>query len=150
MSEKGIHQSKIVQEWIKSSKFDRVYCSSSERCKQTIGNSFDGIVYLDDLKEINYGDLNGYSFSKIVFPIDHRPTNGESILDVQQRMNNIITKILNEIPNSGSKILIVSHGRAIKYFFQTLNIQLDEIPPNASSIKLFFDFTSNKIVLTRI
>lgn len=76
------------------------------------------------LEKENYGDLaelaelgkvkkNPYTIEQII-DRDLKCNNGESMNDTKNRFEEKINKVINN--NSGKKIVIVSHGAAIKFY----------------------------------
>jgi len=121
---------------LKNKKIDIAYISSLIRTKQTLNyilKYHKGIpVKVDDrLIERDYGDLSGKSKEKYkrehpdLFPKYHRsydiaPPNGESMIEVEERVTEFINEIISSSQKDHKNILIIAHSNSIrpicKYF----------------------------------
>lgn len=124
LTQNGIDQAKKAKEWFEKNKiqFTHAYCSTSERASDTL-ELITTLSYkrLKGLKEMNFGKFDGESES-LNPPLDQYDTffsvygNGETRAQVQQRMNETITNIMEH--SDHESVLIVSHGGAIANFYR--------------------------------
>jgi broad specificity phosphatase PhoE len=120
LTPKGIEQAKLAARTLPKS-IKRFYVSSLGRAKQTAmilnGDLGLPVTYSDDLREVNFGVLNGKPFLEqyqkrhVALDYDWRPS-GENFDDVKTRMLRILAKIKQE--NKNGEALIVGHGGTIR------------------------------------
>ena len=128
----GQSDARIIQEasyQIDLNLFDKIYCSPSLRCIETIkliDNNFDGlnnIVYDRRLLERSMGLLEGLPkseskrkypelFLRGAFNVFRTPPQGECFESFQQRIQEIYNDLLNE--NRQRNILVCSHNQTLK------------------------------------
>lgn len=124
----GIEQAQRLGERIRDLDFQHVYCSSSERTRQTAEHAFARrslpITYLDSLREIHMGPWEGQLYAEIEAAEPdsfrhfwHEPhlfsvPGAESFFELQTRALNAIADIAAR--HSGETIALVSHGALIK------------------------------------
>lgn len=130
ITEKGYRQLKDLSERFKDIPIEAVYSSPLKRTMETAKavnkyHNFD-IIKNDGLMEINGGDFEGVLWCDLPkrFPEafdlwtkrhhDFKINNGESMVEVYDRMKKTITQIVAD--NKGKTIAIVSHGCAIRNF----------------------------------
>ncbi len=114
LSEQGIRQSVDLKKQIGDKKFDVVFCSDLKRAVDSAQLAFGGtvpIIARPELRECNYGDLNGAP-SRVVEPLQEmRITepfpNGESYRDVERRVAAFIQSVKREY--DGKQVAIVAH-----------------------------------------
>ncbi len=114
LSDLGKRQSVELKETIKGRHFDIVYTSDLKRAIESADIVFEeGIEKRQDkrLRECNYGDLNGAS-TKVVNAkaggcIDTAFLNGESLKDVEKRIREFLTRLLEN--HKGKKVAIMAH-----------------------------------------
>ena len=113
LSEKGIEQAKNLANVIKNDYFDVVFCSDLKRAVDSAKIDFNGrnidIISDSRLRECNYGELDGKDSSLVVYK-DHiyeKFENGESLIDVENRMKKFIMFLKEKYDNK--KIAIVAH-----------------------------------------
>lgn len=142
LNQQGIEEAEKLAKRLSVEKIDTIYASPLKRTVHTaqiVNENFNyEIHYRDCLKEINFGDWEGYTFEEIVKtypdlskqwldqPADMRPPNGENFRDLQERA----VKVLHEIfdLNKGKNVLIVTHGGLISVLVcYILKIRLDEL-----------------------
>lgn len=124
----GIDQAIALGERLSSTTYDKVFCSSSLRTRQTAANAFTSqnyeIEYLDSLREIFLGPWEGTLYDDIekrepdsfqhfweephLFNVD----GAESFFELQSRAINAIDQIAEKHLNQ--RIALVSHGALIK------------------------------------
>lgn len=140
--------------------FDDLYCSTSERCSDTLeiaSGKKQGYHRLKGLKEWNFGRMEGKpeylhpnrrkdQVSHEDFYIQY---DGEGVLEVRKRIHDTIRAIADQM-NEGDTILAVSHAGAIKQFFDSLN--LTQYPPLRFSNCCIFHYQvkDNKFDLVEI
>jgi|CXWK01.1.fsa_nt_gi broad specificity phosphatase PhoE len=113
----------------------RIYCSDMLRTKQTadiLNEKLNlNISYHPELREVNFGDLNGKTWSEhnetygnelhqsyINQVYDFHPYNGESFEDVKSRVISFINSIKANHSEDES-ILLVAHGGIIRLLHNT-------------------------------
>lgn len=135
LTELGIQQAKELGLRIQHLEFDKIYCSSSLRTRQTAEHAFPEstteINYLDELREIFLGPWEGHLYEDLAQkdPESHRHfweqphlfqvKGAESFFELQQRAIDAVTEIeATHRTNSTSskKVAIVSHGALIKSY----------------------------------
>jgi len=168
LTEWGIEQARELGQRIKAIEFDRVYCSSSVRTRQTAEHALGAhqieIEYLDTLREIFLGPWEGKLYEEIeaaepdsfrhfweephLFAVE----GAESFFELQQRAIGAIRNIHNGC--AGQRVAIVSHGALIKSVlahYQALDMSELWTPPHmhncAHSIINLQEDGSGQIVL---
>lgn len=149
LTELGERQAAWVRDYFieKGIDFDHAYCSTSERCCDTL-EIITKMPYArtKKLKEMCYGLLEGESLDLSALgdrkreEVYYLQFGGSSSLDVRDRMVNFITEIL-EIEDH-KNVLVVSHGACGYYFLSGLNLPKDKMPErltNACVIVLGFE-----------
>jgi len=113
LSELGIRQSIDLRNKINVANFDVVFCSDLKRAVHSAKLTFGKVPIIIDsrLRECDYGDYNGEP-SGIVAPmleqsIDKQMPNGESYIDVQNRVAEFLEEIMKKY--DGKHIAIVAH-----------------------------------------
>lgn len=130
VSENGSVQLERLKERFKTIEFDRAYSSPLMRAYKTAeaANYYHGlpIATQDGLKEINGGRWEGERFDEIptLFPEENRvwveepwlfsPHGGETMRQLYDRIWDTMLNIVRE--NSGCRVLVASHGCAIRNF----------------------------------
>jgi len=129
LTELGINQAKISGEYFKNNNivFDYAYSSTQERACDTleiVTNNKMPYTRLKGLKEWNFGTFEGES-EDLNPPADpvrksygdfFLQYNGESDLQVQERMNKTLTEVMEK--EDHETVLAVSHGGAIFMFLR--------------------------------
>jgi probable phosphoglycerate mutase len=135
LTDLGIQQAMELGQRISHLEFDKIYCSSSLRTRQTAEHAFPEstteINYLDELREIFLGPWEGHLYEDLAQrePESHRHfweqphlfqvSGAESFFELQQRAIDAVTKIETTHragSASGRKVAIVSHGALIKSY----------------------------------
>ncbi len=135
LTKPGIQQAKKLGERIADIQFDKVYCSSSLRTRQTAEHVFAGtqatIIYLDNLREIYLAHWEGQLYDEIAEkesdshghfwqqPHLFQVAGAESFFQLQQRAVDTIANIsadqrMKEAHHN--KIAVISHGALIKTY----------------------------------
>ena len=128
LTELGIQQAKELGTRIRHLQFDRVYCSSSVRARQTADHAFtdfeNQIEFLDCLREIDLGPWEGHLYDDIAVrdpasfkhfweqPHLFDVEGAETFYQLQERALSAVSKMLNQFVSR--KVAIVSHGALIK------------------------------------
>jgi broad specificity phosphatase PhoE len=114
LSQIGIHQSIELGKIVSKLKFDVVFCSDLKRAIDTAKLSFkDKYQIIPDqrLREINFGEFTNKpikSFrSEMIKYIQDPFPNGESYLDVEKRIKNLLSFFKHEY--SGKNLGIIAH-----------------------------------------
>jgi len=141
LSPEGIEQAKMAMPSLPKT-IKHFYVSSLERTKQTakILNSELNIpmTFHDELKEVNFGILNGtpfldeYKEKHKMQTYDWRPFGGESFNDVKVRVLKILKEIKKE--NKDGEILIVAHGGIIRLMHF---LQFNEILNKIENVSIY-------------
>ena len=124
----GKEQAVALGKKIKQIKFDKIFCSSSLRTRQTAELVFPktelNIEYLDSLREIFLGSWEGklYKDIEVENPESHnhfwkephlfKLTGAENFYQLQKRAIKVVDSIVEEFESK--KVVIVSHGALIK------------------------------------
>lgn len=124
----GIDQARQLGERIRDLDFQHIYCSSSERTRQTAEHAFAHrqfpVTYLDSLREIHMGPWEGQLYADIESAEPdsfrhfwHEPhlfavAGAESFLELQERALQTIAGIADK--HHGERVALVSHGALIK------------------------------------
>lgn len=135
LTELGIQQARELGQRIGHLDFDKIYCSSSLRTRQTAEHAFPDsnteIAYLDELREIFLGPWEGHLYDDLAKrePDSHRHfweqphlfrvEGAESFFELQQRAIDTVTRIESlhrAHPENSRKVAIVSHGALIKSY----------------------------------
>jgi broad specificity phosphatase PhoE len=130
LTDLGIQQAKELGQRIGQLEFDRIYCSSSLRTRQTAEHAFSEstteINYLDSLREIFLGPWEGVLYDDIAIrepdsykhfweePHLFNVKGAESFSNLQKRAVETVGEIAAGHPQQ--KIALVSHGALIKSF----------------------------------
>lgn len=134
LTSKGINNAKKLGKHLTNINFDYVYCSPLGRAKETanliLENRNISIIYDNDLKEMNFGALEGMSNSEVDLlyadqkfnflnqPHLYETIGGESFEVLLIRVNNWLNKIKNDHIND--TILVVTHTCIIKAIYSIL------------------------------
>lgn len=142
LNPQGIEEAIKVGKRLSLEKIDMIYSSPLRRSLHTaeiINESFNKEIQISEcLKEINFGEWEGYTYEEIVKhypelmddwherPADMRPPKGENFRDLQERAINVLHEIYDV--NKGKNVLIVTHGGLISVLVcHILKIELDEL-----------------------
>ncbi|TKG94299.1 histidine phosphatase family protein [Puteibacter caeruleilacunae] len=147
INQTGIEQSQKLGEWIKNNlSVDAVYCSTSNRARQTLKEVFKGEIYAnvtlsENLEELSQGEWEGQPRDKIYTPEQikiiksdnyrFKAPGGESQEEVENRMFLILEEIIAE--HTDETVVIISHGIALKCLLRKI---LDSSPAMTSKISL--------------
>ncbi|MEZ0329138.1 MAG: alpha-ribazole phosphatase [Dissulfuribacterales bacterium] len=125
LSEEGRAQAAMIGNWLRSSNFSRVISSDLSRCTETATIICDTIELdkrletMSGLREVDFGDWTGLTWEQIEgsYPgafkkrlenlLEFRPPNGETLLEVSERVWQIMT---DAVQNAQGDVLMVGHG----------------------------------------
>lgn len=167
LTEVGLKQAqRVCQHIFENYKIDAIYSSDLSRAVNTIQPLADltglPIKTDKDLREVYAGDWQGKKFLELenLYPEDYakwkaydkdmRPTNGESMYELQQRAIRIVTEIAKENPDK--TVVVATHGgviKALRGYLMGLTIEkFGEIPyaTNASVMEVGFDGEKLEII----
>ncbi len=137
LEKEGIEQAIQAREALKDVPLKKAYTSTSERCIDTVHIILEGrdvpLVYTKKLKEISWGDLDGFLISSDPKEIDRRrlgdcdwtDVGGENPQIAVSRAKEIFDQIYAE-SQDGDHVLVVSHGAIFMHMMKMLmGIDLD-------------------------
>jgi len=158
LSKEGIEQAEKLQKYFSKTPLDKAYTSPLKRCQDTLDIILAGRTIpktiVGAFKEINMGDWEGKPFSEIKrtdsdayekrgAEIDRfTPPNGESFLDLQQRVMPAFNKIIQE--EAAENIIILGHSGVNRVILTTIfGLNLKDILklslPYGSVKKIYYD-----------
>jgi len=123
----GEKKAEAISRWVELKNIDKVYSSNYVRAVSTakyIAHENNSCIYIhENLGERKHGIIN---WNQLPSDFEQRQKdepsfkigNGESQIEVANRMYNVIYNILNE--NLGKRIAIISHATAITFLFMKL------------------------------
>lgn len=123
LTETGIEQAKQAGELLKDIPFDHYYCSTAERCSDTLENITDKpYIRIKGIKERYFGIFEAES-EKLNPPVSKYDEffplyGGETRKQVMDRMVNTLTEIMNK--EDHQTVLAVSHAGACRCFLSHL------------------------------
>ena len=160
----GLAQARALAQDLKNEHFDAIYSSDLTRAIETanaIAALHDHLsVNLDTrLREINQGQWEGVQVEEIRNRYEHlwqirkadpaslRPPGGETVREVQQRVEQALNEIANLYPTEN--ILIVSHGLALATILCTVKgvsvgQAYEHIPDNSKPVWITWPTTNNQ------
>ncbi|MBI5192664.1 MAG: histidine phosphatase family protein [Nitrospirae bacterium] len=128
LNKEGLLYAQKLGEWIKGEDIVAVLVSPSKRTIETATPIVKSLnleyKIMDELKERDFGIWEGLTFSEIENqypeglkkwkedPISYTPEGGESIVDLQKRVNNIVERVVNEFKRK--KVVVVAHMGPIR------------------------------------
>lgn len=130
LSEAGEKQARRLQGHSAASKIKAAYASDAGRCLQTARLALEGtnipLTPLDTLRERNLGIWEGRTMKEVIqsdpaafetykLKADYRPPNGETFLDVMDRIFEAVRKLAEK--HAGEKITIFTSGGPIRAVF---------------------------------
>ena len=131
LTEKGIEQAENTASVLQKIRFDRCFCSISERAHDTaeiICRFHGGLVpvLMKELKEFDFGTLDGKYIDEFQDQIqpnrmkdDWTHVGGEDVEKFRRRAEKAFEKIISSC-NDGDTVLIVSHGSYFMHLMKTL------------------------------
>ena len=146
LTDKGQNQAKLAGQFLQSKNIQQIYCSPLKRTtdtleiiqKQNLELQDLKPIFDDNLKECNYGDIEGadeklIQTSLLLQGIDRRDPhtkfnfkfkNGESYKDQLIRVLNFVSK--NDLQNTNFNTLIVCHMGTMKFLSIALQNKLEQ------------------------
>ena len=130
--------------------FDHAYCSTSERSGDTLKLvSSLPYVRLKELKEMNYGSLEGseqLSLTPKQCETYYLEFGGESSNTVKERMHQILTNLMTK--DDHHSVLVVGHGAACFNFLRGIQDPMEELNKGlGNGIVFVYDFKEGKFSL---
>lgn len=142
LTENGKAQAKKAGEYLKNIPLDHAYCSTSERCVDTLKLACDlPYTCTKGLKEQFYGELEGESerLNKHLTPKDcetfYLQFGGESSNTVKDRMMATLTEIMEK--EDHHNVLAVSHGGACFNFLRAVQDPMEELKKGFGNCCIF-------------
>lgn len=142
LSEYGLKQTQEKAKTFDCSKFDLCFCSPLKRTRQTaeILVSQLKIIYDKRIIERSLGEFENTPNSDekqfLLNKIDSTPNNGESISDMQKRINDFINFLKENY--SDKRILVITHAGVIYATQRVLNLKVKAVN-NLEEIKIYID-----------
>lgn len=129
LTQEGIEEAKRIGEELKDKEVTKAYCSDQIRSRHTLDivlGDRQNVPIIEDarIKERDYGDLTGKNKDEIAeqfpdkYPLWHRsydvaPPNGESVKDVQARVQPFLEELISTIKNN-DVVFISAHSNSIR------------------------------------
>ena len=158
LTENGINQAKKAGQYFKKKHitFDHAYCSTSERCSDTLELVVDmPYVRLKGLKENYYGVLEAESetLNKHLTPKDcetfYLQFGGESSNTTRDRMVNTLTNIMEQ--EDHECVLAVSHSGACYNFLRAWQDPSEELKKGFGNCCIFvYEYEDKKFTLKQV
>ena len=121
LSKEGFAQREVLDARLKHAKFDQVFSSPLQRCRETIANFEPEPVIVEEFQEVHYGDWTGKKMSSLMrnaswreihkHPASVRFPNGETLPEVQTRSLLGLDLYVN---SKSRNILISTHADVVK------------------------------------
>lgn len=128
LTDKGHRQAERLRDRLNGEKIDAVYCSDLQRARLTAEVAIEGrnliVSMCPELREINYGDVDGLPFAEIqrLHPELARKIHdsdlgmafpgGESFLEFVDRVESFTEKLTRHGPSDN--VLVVAHGGPLR------------------------------------
>lgn len=128
LNKEGLLYAQKLGEWIRGEEIAAVLVSPSRRTIETATPIVKSLnleyKIMDELKERDFGVWEGLTFGEIENqypeglkkwkedPVSYTPEGGESIIDLQKRVNNIVQGVINEFKQK--KVVVVAHMGPIR------------------------------------
>jgi len=134
LTKKGINQAKTIAKKLKSKRIDVAFQTSLSRSKDTLKEVLKNhpeckvIITDDKMIERSYGNFQGKFHKTIIekygkkqFDIWHRsyniaPPKGESIKQVEKRVNKFIKDLIKLMKKNKTNVAISAHGNSMRPF----------------------------------
>lgn len=158
LTQNGINQAKKVGQYFKEHNitFDHAYCSTSERCSDTLELVTDmPYTRLKGLKEQFYGEMEAESerLNRHLSPKDcetfYLQYGGESSNTTKDRMVKTLTEIMNK--ENHDTVLAVSHSGACFNFLRAWQDPMEELKKGFGNCCIFkYAFEDDKFTLQEV
>lgn len=157
LTKNGIQQAIAAGQYFKDQAivFDHAYCSTSERCSDTLEHITDlPYTRLKGLKEMFYGELEGESERLNCQTPKECETyylqfGGESSNTVRDRMVETLTAIMEK--EDHSSVLAVSHSGACFNFLRAIQDPMEELKKGFGNCCIFiYEFTDHQFYLKEV
>lgn len=173
LSSDGYKQVQKMAKLVKTLGITRIYSSPLKRARLTAEAISENIIFDDDLRELNFGELDGltFDFVKEKFPdaaesiydgkFDCSYPGGESRIDFFKRATGCFEKIINK--NKSQDIIIVAHSCVIRsilsyalcksydlylrLYIGNVGISKITIDDNGGSVKMIVNFINRELEL---
>lgn len=158
LTENGKAQARKAGQYFKVNHitFDHAYCSTSERCSDTLELVTDlPYTRLKGLKENYYGEMEGESerLNRHLTPKDcetfYLQYGGESSNTVRNRMITTLTEIMKK--ENHQSVLAVSHSGACFNFLRDIQYPMDELKKGFGNCCIFiYEFENDTFSLKQV
>lgn len=157
LTENGVNQAKKAGQYFKEHgiTFDHAYCSTSERCSDTLENVTSmPYVRLKGLKEMFYGQLEGESERLNCLTPKECETyylqfDGESSNTVRDRMMETLTNIMEQ--DDHQSVLAVSHSGACFNFLRGIQDPMEELKKGFGNCCIFvYEYEDHHFTLKEV
>ena len=157
LTENGVNQAKKAGQYFKEHgiTFDHAYCSTSERCSDTLENVISmPYVRLKGLKEMFYGQLEGESERLNCLTPKECETyylqfGGESSNTVRDRMMETLTNIMEQ--DDHQSVLAVSHSGACFNFLRGIQDPMEELKKGFGNCCIFvYEYEDHHFTLKEV
>ncbi len=157
LTENGVNQAKKAGQYFKEHgiTFDHAYCSTSERCSDTLENVTSmPYVRLKGLKEMFYGQLEGESERLNCLTPKECETyylqfGGESSNTVRDRMMETLTNIMEQ--DDHQSVLAVSHSGACFNFLRGIQDPMEELKKGFGNCCIFvYEYEDHHFTLKEV
>tara|TARA_Y100000310_G_scaffold342902_1_gene448157 strand:- start:2076 stop:2669 length:594 start_codon:yes stop_codon:yes gene_type:complete len=152
LSKEGKIQAKKISQRLIKEEIDKIYCSDTERCKETISPLLEKnnipLKVVEDLMEIDWGEFTGkpiYLREKYILEnnienkFKFKYPGGESFDEMKERVINFLNKII--IKEKGKTILLVTHSAPKRVLIMELlkkDIKhYEELKPHNTAMTIF-------------
>lgn len=159
----GIKQAEALRDKLSDMDIDVIYASPIKRAYETAkivkGTKSAQLIVDDRLKEINFGDYEGYTEEELlnegrgtelekIFSgeMNVRAPHGESVKEIYSRVKDFFEELVSK--EDGKKVLVVTHGLALKVIISYLKNDgsfYDTVMGQASLSKVVIDNGNIKI-----
>lgn len=157
LTQRGKEQARSVRRYLNAKKiqFDHAYCSTSERCSDTLELVTDmPYTRSKGLKEMFYGELEGESERLNCAAPEECVTyylqfGGESSDTVRDRMTETLTRIMEQ--EDHRCVLAVSHGGACFNFLRGIQDPMEELAKGFGNCCIFvYTYKDGRFSLERV
>lgn len=157
LTEQGREQARIAGEYFKDINLIHAYCSTSERCSDTLEIIInEGMPYerLKGLKEMNFGTFEGESEelnpkSPKGYETFFVEYGGESTDEVRDRMVKTCTEIMEK--DNHDNVLVVSHGGSCYHFLRAWQDPAEELAKGFGNCCIFkYEYEDKKFNLVDV
>lgn len=150
LTKHGRKTAENLGKWLKDKNISKIYSSDLGRCLETSENINEflkvKIIPIKELRERNYGDLNGKPVEYVKQIIDKNDEyliapNGESLIRMKERVINFIQQIFEKEKKT---VLIVTHNGCLTALLSHCHKTKMSSPECKSSHEFIGEFKANK------